>query len=118
VRAHNAALNTLDFMTGRAPITAEYEPGALEVIELHDGSSIRLRKIAPDHDVHDRIAAINLLHQRAAAGEVSTGLIFVDREPDDLHHHLATVEKPLNTLNEKELCPGSAALDKLNASLR
>jgi len=118
VRAHNAALNSLDFMTGRAPITAEYAPGALEVIELHDGSSIQLRKIAPDHDVHDRIAAINLLHQRAAIGEIATGLIYVDKEPDDLHHHLATVEKPLNELGEKELCPGSSALDKLNASLR
>ena len=118
VRAHNAALNSLDFITGRAPITADYEPGALEVIELHDGSSINLRKIAPEHDVHDRIAAINLLHQRAAAGEIATGLIYVDKDPDDLHHHLATVEKPLNELGEKELCPGSAALERLNAGLR
>jgi 2-oxoglutarate ferredoxin oxidoreductase subunit beta len=118
VRAHNAALNSLDFISGRAPITAEYEPGALEVIELHDGSSIRLRKIAADYDVHDRIAAINLLHQRAAAGEIATGLIYVDKEPDDLHEHLATIERPLNQLGEQELCPGSAALDKLNAGLR
>ena len=118
MRAHNAALNSLDFITGRAPITADYEPGALEVIELHDGSSINLRKIAPEHDVHDRIAAINLLHQRAAAGEIATGLIYVDKEPDDLHHHLATVEKPLNELGETELCPGSAALERLNAGLR
>ena len=118
VRAHNAALNSLDFMTGRAPITADYAPGALEVIELHDGTAIRLRKIAPEHDVHDRIAAINLLHQRAAAGEIATGLIYVDKEPSDLHHHLATVEKPLNELGEEELCPGSAVLEKLNAGLR
>src|SRR6202007_3028973 len=44
VREHNAAVNYLDFMTGRAPITAEYEPGALEVIELHDGSTLRPRQ--------------------------------------------------------------------------
>jgi 2-oxoglutarate ferredoxin oxidoreductase subunit beta len=28
------------------------------------------------------------------------------------------VETPLNALGEAELCPGSAALDKINASLR
>ncbi len=28
------------------------------------------------------------------------------------------METPLNALSEKELCPGSAALDKINASLR
>ena len=38
--------------------------------------------------------------------------------PQDLHGHLNTVDAPLNALGEKELCPGSAALDKINASLR
>ena len=47
-----------------------------------------------------------------------TGLIYVDGEPEDLHTHFNTVDKPLNSLSEKELCPGSAALDKINASLR
>jgi hypothetical protein len=28
------------------------------------------------------------------------------------------VDAALNTLNAKELCPGSAALEKINASLR
>jgi 2-oxoglutarate/2-oxoacid ferredoxin oxidoreductase subunit beta len=28
------------------------------------------------------------------------------------------VDTPLNQLGEKALCPGSAALDKINASLR
>jgi 2-oxoglutarate ferredoxin oxidoreductase subunit beta len=35
-----------------------------------------------------------------------------------MHGHLNTVETPLNTLSETELCPGSAVLDKFNASLR
>jgi hypothetical protein len=38
--------------------------------------------------------------------------------PKDLHHHLNTVEALLNTLNTPDLCPGPAALDKINASLR
>jgi 2-oxoglutarate ferredoxin oxidoreductase subunit beta len=49
---------------------------------------------------------------------VVTGLLYVDPDSEDLHHHLDTVETPLNTLDEAALCPGSAALDKINASLR
>ena len=47
-----------------------------------------------------------------------TGLLYVDRDPEDLHRHFNTVDVPLNTLTEKDLCPGAAALDKINASLR
>ena len=47
-----------------------------------------------------------------------TGLLYVDPEPHDLHDHLNTVDTPLNALDEAALCPGSAALAKLNASLR
>ena len=36
----------------------------------------------------------------------------------DLHEHLATVEMPFNLLGERELCPGAAALDRINAGLR
>jgi 2-oxoglutarate ferredoxin oxidoreductase subunit beta len=49
---------------------------------------------------------------------VVTGLLYVDPDAEDLHAHLDTVEAPLNTLEARELCPGSGALDKINASLR
>ena len=61
---------------------------------------------------------MNFLGQHASKGQIVTGLIFVDDDPEDLHTHFNTVDKPLNSLNEKELCPGSAALEKINASLR
>ena len=40
------------------------------------------------------------------------------RSRDDLHAPLNTVDAPLNELDEPALCPGSSALEKLNASLR
>jgi 2-oxoglutarate/2-oxoacid ferredoxin oxidoreductase subunit beta len=49
---------------------------------------------------------------------VVTGLLYVDPEPEDLHRHFNTVDAPLNSLSEKELCPGSTMLEKINASLR
>jgi 2-oxoglutarate ferredoxin oxidoreductase subunit beta len=118
VREHNEAVNRLDFITGRAPINVDYEPGAVEIVEQHDGSRIALRKLDADYDIHDRRAATNFLMERQAAGEVVTGLLYIEPEGDDLHRSLGTVKKPLNSLNERELCPGSAGLAKFNASLR
>ena len=118
VREHNEVVNRLDVIMGHSEITADYAPGTVESVTQHDGSVLRLRKLAPDYDAHDRIAAIAYLQERQAAGEIVTGLLYVDRESSDLHDHLETVEAPLNTLGEAELCPGAEALERLNAGLR
>ena len=118
MREHNEAVNRLDIITGRDEITADYAPGQVEIVHQHDGSLLALRKLDADYDPHDRGAAINYLQERSAAGEIVTGLLYVDPEPQELHVHLDTVAAPLNSLGEAELCPGSAALAKLNAALR
>jgi 2-oxoglutarate/2-oxoacid ferredoxin oxidoreductase subunit beta len=118
VREHNEAVNRLDFMTARDPIHADYAPGTVQTVEQHDGTTLVLRKINADYDVHDRLAAMNFLQQHAAKGQVVTGVLYLDNEPDDLHRHLNTCETPLNALSEQELCPGSAALEKINARLK
>ena len=79
---------------------------------------LALRKLDAEYDAHDRIAAIAYLQERTAAGEIVTGLLYVDPEPDDLHTRLNTVAAPLNTLGDAELCPGAAALARVNAALR
>ena len=118
VREHNEAVNRLDFITGRAPITVDYEPGTVEIVEQHDGSKLVLQEARRRLRLHDRLGAMSFLQHHAAEGQIVTGLLYVDRDPEDLHRHFNTVEAPLNSLAEKELCPGSAALEKINASLR
>ncbi|HEY4371310.1 MAG TPA: 2-oxoacid:ferredoxin oxidoreductase subunit beta [Burkholderiales bacterium] len=118
VREHNEAVNRIDFIPHREEITTEYAPGSVQEVVQHDGSVLRLRKLDADYDAHDRIGAMNYLQEHHAQGEVVTGLLYVDPDPEDLHAHLGTVRKPLNTLNTADLCPGNAALDKMNASLR
>jgi 2-oxoglutarate/2-oxoacid ferredoxin oxidoreductase subunit beta len=118
VREHNEAVNRLDFMTPRDEITVDYAPGTMEIVEQHDGSKLALRKLAADYDPHDRLAATSYLQERAAVGEIVTGLLYVEPEAEDLHAHLETVETPLNALGETDLCPGSTVLAKINAGLR
>src|SRR5215510_2028877 len=67
VREHNEAVNRLDFITGAAAI----------------------------NDAHDRLGAMSFLAQHAAKGQIVTGLLFVDREPEDLHRSFNTVDAPL-----------------------
>jgi 2-oxoglutarate ferredoxin oxidoreductase subunit beta len=118
VRQHNEAVNRLDFMDPREPITVDYEPGTTTEVTLHDGGKLMLAKLHPEYDPHDRIGAMTYMQKRASAGELVTGLIYMDPAPRDMHDAMNTIDVPLNTLGVKDLCPGSAALDKVNGSLR
>ncbi|HTU54330.1 MAG TPA: 2-oxoacid:ferredoxin oxidoreductase subunit beta [Acetobacteraceae bacterium] len=118
VREHNEAVDALDVIVGRPEILAEYAPGEVEVVVQHDGSILRLRKLAPEYDVHDRVAALAHIQEREREGEIVTGLLYVRPDAADLHDTLNTVAAPLASLGDAELNPGSAALMALNASLR
>jgi 2-oxoglutarate ferredoxin oxidoreductase subunit beta len=117
VRAHNEAVNRLDFMPHRDAITAMYAPGEVIEVTQHDGSVLRLRKLAEGYDPGDRLAAMSHIAAHEARGEILTGLLYVDAAAGDLHAHLKTFDVPLNRLGERELCPGAAALAAINAEL-
>jgi 2-oxoglutarate ferredoxin oxidoreductase subunit beta len=118
VREHNDAVNRLDVIPPRAPIEIDYAEGRMLEVQQHDGTTLRLRKLDAGYDPRDRLAAMNLIAQRNAQGEIVTGLLYVDPDAGDLHGHLNTVEVPLNSLGAGELSPGAATLAKINASLR
>ena len=56
--------------------------------------------------------------QWAVGLRAATGLLYIDSEAGDLHDRVKTVDRPLNELREAELCPGSKAIEAINASLR
>ena len=118
VREHNEAVNRLDFIDVRAEITVDYAEGELIDVTQHDGSIVRLRKLSAKFNAHDRVAAMNYVHERQAKGEVVTGLLYVDPESHDLHEHFNTTDTPLNRLSADSLSPGAKTLEKINASLR
>jgi len=116
VREHNSALDRVDFVQGRETITVEYDEGTTTEITLHDGTMMRLHKLAPDYDPGDRASALASLERHRAAGEVATGLLYLEAGEADLHGIINTVDAPLNSLAEAELCPGNAALAAINAA--
>jgi 2-oxoglutarate ferredoxin oxidoreductase subunit beta len=118
VREHNESVNRLDVVSPRDPIHVDYAPGTTVQVTQHDGSVLSLHKLSAHYDPTDRIAAMSYLAQRQAAGEIVTGLLYVDPEANDLHEALETVDTPLNQLSDQALIPGSGVLAKLNATLR
>jgi 2-oxoglutarate ferredoxin oxidoreductase subunit beta len=118
VREHMEATSTFDFVPLAKEISTTYEEGAVQDIVLHDGTTIRLRKIAADWNPLDRFSAISALQKAKQSGELLTGLLYLNPDHKNLHELLNTSDKPLNKLTEKELCPGSAILREINESFR
>jgi 2-oxoglutarate ferredoxin oxidoreductase subunit beta len=118
VREHVEATATMDFVPMMREITTSYEAGTVTELLIHDGSTIRLHKLAKDWDPFERMSAAAAMQRAKRSGEILTGLLYIDKESVELHEILKTNERPLNTLRMEDLCPDSGALAKLNASLR
>ena len=118
VREHMEATSTFDFVPIQREITTSYEEGSAKEIKMHDGSLIRLKKLQNDWDPMNRLSSITAMQTAKTNGEILTGLLFVEPETDDLHSMIETCDKPLNTLAESDLCPGSSVLKKINAGNR
>ena len=118
VREHMEATSTMDFVPISREIKADYAEGSTQRLTMHDGSVIDLRKLANDWDPLNRISAINAVQHAKANGEILTGLLYMNPDCENLHDVLNTVDTPLNSLNEQDLCPGSTVLVEIFAKLR
>lgn len=77
-----------------------------------------LHKLDKDHDPYSRSNSLKVLNETQEDGKIVTGLIYLDKNEMDLHDTINSNKKPLNTLKESDLCPGSKGLDYVNDSFR
>ena len=118
VRAHNMVMGPLDYVEPKEEITVDYAAGSSRTVTMHDGSHLVLHKLDGGHDPADADAAIMTIRTNASKGRVATGLLYINETQEDLHDVMSTDSRPLNTVPMVELCPGSKALDGINARLR
>ncbi len=118
VREHMEATNTFDYVPFRQEITTEYAEGSSETVTLHDGSVIHLHKSEDNEVLTDQRQAIDALEDHKQQGLILTGALYINPESVDTHEMLGITHKPLNTLNEDDLCPGQAVLESINESMR
>lgn len=117
VREHLAATSTVDFVPAHEEITTSYKEGESTDVKLHDGSLIRLKKLAENWDPMDRLSAASAMQTSRSKGQILTGLLYINEEADNLHQAIKSTQRPLNSLTEKELCPGSDTLEELMKDL-
>lgn len=118
VRDHIEATGTFDFIPLQKEILTRYGEGASQTVTMHDGSSIQLHKQDKDFDVTDRRRAVDKLEAEKERGRLLTGVIYVNPDSLDTHDIIESTKRPLNSLSQDDLCPGSTVLEKINASLR
>jgi 2-oxoglutarate ferredoxin oxidoreductase subunit beta len=117
-REHNVEIVHADFIAPAAEIKAEYEAGSARNVLMHDGSWVRLRKVAEDYDPTDRDRAYAYIRDRQRAGEIVTGLLYISPDSKDMHAQSDTVAAPLVDLPYEQLCPGNDELQKMQQRFR
>lgn len=118
VRQHIEATSTLDFVPEMEEITSNQKDGTVEKVKLHDGTTIKLNKMAEEWNPEDRQSAMNAIANAKSKGELLTGLLYINTHCVDLHDLIKTSKKPLNSLGKEELCPGNEVLKSINDDLR
>jgi 2-oxoglutarate ferredoxin oxidoreductase subunit beta len=117
-REHMHHTSETGFVPPATEITADYAEGTAVRVSLHDGSSIVLKKADADYDPTNRSKTLRYLEKHRNKGEIPTGLLFIDDDLPDMHTIAGTAKKPLRDFAYSELTPGSAALEKLQRSMR
>jgi 2-oxoglutarate ferredoxin oxidoreductase subunit beta len=117
-REQNRPVVEADFVPLRGAIHADYSQGHVREVPMHDGSVVRFRKVPDDFDPTRRDAVYRYLRERQDAGEVPTGLLFVDAASEDMHEVLGTTDQPLVDVPYDALVPGADALDDLMEEFR
>ena len=114
-RDHYHEIAPVDFVPLRREISASADPGGATPVSvtMHDGSVVRFRSAAPSYSPTDRDAAYAYVRKHQQAGEVVTGLLFIDESAPDMHGVSGTVDRPLVEIPYRELCPGNAKLAEL-----
>jgi 2-oxoglutarate/2-oxoacid ferredoxin oxidoreductase subunit beta len=108
----------IDYIPPTEEIKASYDAGEAMSIKLHDGSTIILRKIDKEYDLTSRAVAFKYLRERFNAGEVTTGLLYLNESRAEMHELLGNVDTPLSQLPLDGLIPGGEELKKLQDRYR
>ncbi|MHB8507589.1 MAG: 2-oxoacid:ferredoxin oxidoreductase subunit beta [Candidatus Dormibacteria bacterium] len=114
VKEHDIPLQDLDFIPYYENVEADYEPGTTTEISMHDGSRVRLRKIAEgEHDTSSQADALRVIHEARGRGELTTGLLYYNPEMRDLCTRENIPQKALREFTEKDLRPSREAFEAL-----
>jgi 2-oxoglutarate ferredoxin oxidoreductase subunit beta len=118
LQEYDEPINEIDFVASFDDIEVDYDSGQVFDVEMHDGSSLRLRKLLEDYNPADRANAVRTLMAAQENNEVLTGIFYIDTKKPSFTDMLNVVAEPLGTLPESLTRPPKSALDSLMANLQ
>ena len=118
VKDHEEPLHDLNFVPHFHEIDVEYDEGSVLNVTMHDGSSLRLRKLEHDYDPTDKIGAIKRIMESHDAEEVLTGVFYVNTTAPNFLDMIDMTDQPLATLPESVTRPSREVLEECMAALR
>src|SRR5580693_3918594 len=98
-------INEIDFVASFDEIEVDYESGQVYEVEMHDGSSLRLKKLHEDFDPTDKVKSVQALMEAHANNEILTGVFYIDTQKPTFIDLLNIVDEPLGQLAESVVRP-------------
>jgi 2-oxoglutarate ferredoxin oxidoreductase subunit beta len=118
MQENDEPINEIGFVASFDDIAVDYDSGQVYEVEMHDGSSLRLRKLHEDYDPTSKSNAVHTLMEAHEKGEVLTGVLYIDTTKPTFIDLLNVVDEPLGQLPESVTRPPKSALDALMANLQ
>jgi 2-oxoglutarate/2-oxoacid ferredoxin oxidoreductase subunit beta len=117
-RQHELKATETDFVPPASEILAQIGQNGAVNVTMHDGSMVRFKGVPPNYDPTDRGKVMDYLEEHQGKGEVVTGLLYLDESVPDMHEMNKTTDIALTKVPYQKLCPGAAALDRLQEDFR
>ena len=111
-------LHEVSFVPSFEEINVDYDPGTTMEVTMHDGSSLRLKKLEEEYDPTNKIHAVQRLMESHAKGEVLTGVFYINAKAPSFIDMLNVTDQPLATLPESAVRPSREVLAKCMAELQ
>src|SRR6201994_2661096 len=118
MQENDEPINEIGFVASFEDIQVDYDSGQVYEVEMHDGSSLRLRKLLEDYDPTDKANAVRTLMEAEEKNEVLTGVLYINTEKPTFTDLLNIVDEPLATLPESLTRPPKSALEALMTNLQ
>jgi 2-oxoglutarate/2-oxoacid ferredoxin oxidoreductase subunit beta len=118
MQEYDEPINEVGFVASFDEIDVDYDSGQVYDVQMHDGSSLRLRKLHEDYDPTDKANAVRTLMTSHENNEVLTGVFYIDTKQPTFIDQLGLVDEPLATLPESLSRPPKSALDALMTNLQ
>jgi 2-oxoglutarate ferredoxin oxidoreductase subunit beta len=112
IQTHEEPLNEVSFVPSFEEINVDYDHGTTLEVTMHDGSSLRLRKLEEEYDPTDKVHAVTRLMESHAKGEVLTGVFYINEKAPSFIDMLNVTDQPLATLPESVTRPSREVLAK------